>query len=339
MNTPLRNISTAWTARRRFSQSRRRHAPHQVHQGAAARRACLSDAGYRPAGSVRGARRAHRVDQRRARPHHCGSRKCTAPSTEMISGGALCVVKVDTGEPLALVSYPTYDAATMLENYETLVADENARFITARSWAFTPPGSTFKPCTATAALAEGIISPDAHAEDRRSVHQVHRRRLRPRVLDLLDLQIHPRRDQRRAGDHLLLQLLLLLFRRRARHRQDGVLRQALRSRRAHRHRAARGHRPDVPQSFKEQYTGISWFQGDTLQTPSASRSPNSRRCRWRSIARPSPTAARAQRLHSQGSAGYDYSKRSSSAKRKCSASSISIPRSSANPVRHVRRAL
>ena len=35
-------------------------------------------------------------------------------------------MNVKTGEPLALVSWPTYDAATMLENYETLVADTNA---------------------------------------------------------------------------------------------------------------------------------------------------------------------------------------------------------------------
>ena len=80
-------------------------------------------------------------------------------STEMISGGALCVVKVDTGEPLALVSYPTYDAATMLENYETLVADENAPLYNRALMGVYAPGSTFKPCTATALLAEGIISP------------------------------------------------------------------------------------------------------------------------------------------------------------------------------------
>ena len=80
-------------------------------------------------------------------------------STEMISGGALCVVKVDTGEPLALVSYPTYDAATMLDNYETLVADENAPLYNRALMGVYAPGSTFKPCTATALLAEGIISP------------------------------------------------------------------------------------------------------------------------------------------------------------------------------------
>ena len=80
-------------------------------------------------------------------------------STEMISGGALCVVKVDTGEPLALVSYPTYDAATMLDNYETLVADENAPLYNRALMGVYAPGSTFKPCTATALLAEKVISP------------------------------------------------------------------------------------------------------------------------------------------------------------------------------------
>ena len=60
----------------------------------------------------------------------------------MISGGALCVVKVDTGEPLALVSYPTYDAATMLDNYETLVADENAPLYNRALMGVYAPGSS-----------------------------------------------------------------------------------------------------------------------------------------------------------------------------------------------------
>ena len=45
---------------------------------------------------------------------------------EMVTGGSLCVVNVKTGEPLALVSWPTYDAATMLDDYEDLLADTNA---------------------------------------------------------------------------------------------------------------------------------------------------------------------------------------------------------------------
>ncbi len=78
---------------------------------------------------------------------------------EMITGAAMCVVKVDTGEPLALASWPTYNASTMLEDYETLVADPNAPLYNRALMGVYAPGSTFKPCTATALIQEGIVSP------------------------------------------------------------------------------------------------------------------------------------------------------------------------------------
>ena len=78
---------------------------------------------------------------------------------ELITGGAIAVVDVNTGEPLALANWPTYDAATLLENYETLLADENAPLYNRALMGTYAPGSTFKPCTATALMAENIISP------------------------------------------------------------------------------------------------------------------------------------------------------------------------------------
>ena len=78
---------------------------------------------------------------------------------EVISGGAVCVVKVDTGEPLALASWPGYNAATMMEDYEELLADEKAPLFNRCLMGVYAPGSTFKPCTATALLSERIISP------------------------------------------------------------------------------------------------------------------------------------------------------------------------------------
>ena len=80
-------------------------------------------------------------------------------SEEMISGGAAVVVDVNTGEPLALASWPGYNAATMLEDYEALVADENAPLYNRALMGVYAPGSTFKPCTSTALLAEKILSP------------------------------------------------------------------------------------------------------------------------------------------------------------------------------------
>jgi len=75
-----------------------------------------------------------------------------------ITGAAAVVVKVDTGEPLALASWPTYDLSSLMENYEEIsTADNDPLFNRALMGAYAP-GSTFKPCTSIAALTEGQIS-------------------------------------------------------------------------------------------------------------------------------------------------------------------------------------
>ncbi len=76
---------------------------------------------------------------------------------ELVTGGAVVVVDVNTGEPLVLASWPTYDAATMLEDYEELLANENDPLYNRALMGVYAPGSTFKPCTATALLAEKLI--------------------------------------------------------------------------------------------------------------------------------------------------------------------------------------
>ena len=78
---------------------------------------------------------------------------------ELVTGGAVVVVDVNTGEPLALASWPTYNAATMLEDYEELLANENDPLYNRALMGVYAPGSTFKPCTATALMAEGWITP------------------------------------------------------------------------------------------------------------------------------------------------------------------------------------
>lgn len=78
---------------------------------------------------------------------------------ELVTGGAIAVVDVNTGEPLALASWPTYNAATMLEDYEELLANENDPLYNRALMGVYAPGSTFKPCTATALMAEGWITP------------------------------------------------------------------------------------------------------------------------------------------------------------------------------------
>ena len=78
---------------------------------------------------------------------------------EIITGGALVAIDVDTGEPLCIASYPTYNLETFIEDYSDLLADEETyplvnRCLTGLYY----PGSTFKPVTALAALKENKIS-------------------------------------------------------------------------------------------------------------------------------------------------------------------------------------
>jgi penicillin-binding protein 2 len=81
-------------------------------------------------------------------------------------GGALVAMNVNTGEILALASNPTFDPSVYVGNVEPKelerLADKSANYPTLnRSVAGTyPPGSTFKPITALAALQEGMLSAD-----------------------------------------------------------------------------------------------------------------------------------------------------------------------------------
>ena len=75
------------------------------------------------------------------------------------NAGAAVAVNVKTGGVLAAVNYPTYTYKQYTEDYDSLVKDTKGRplFDRAFSGAY-PPGSTFKPAVASAALQEGVIS-------------------------------------------------------------------------------------------------------------------------------------------------------------------------------------
>jgi len=75
-----------------------------------------------------------------------------------ITGAAAVVVDVRTGEPLAMASWPTYDVSTIIENYSDLMAEANAPLFNRALMGAYAPGSTFKPCTAIAALTSGIVN-------------------------------------------------------------------------------------------------------------------------------------------------------------------------------------
>ena len=84
---------------------------------------------------------------------------------QLIDGGAVVVIDVDTGEPLAIASYPTYDASSILEDWDELVSAEGNPLFNYALNGIYAPGSTFKPVTAIAALNEGVITTTTTIED------------------------------------------------------------------------------------------------------------------------------------------------------------------------------
>ena len=76
-------------------------------------------------------------------------------------GAGLAVVKVGTGEVLALVSYPMYDLAAYIQDstYRAkLNTDESLPLVNRATTGRYPPGSTYKPMIAVAALEEGVVT-------------------------------------------------------------------------------------------------------------------------------------------------------------------------------------
>lgn len=73
-----------------------------------------------------------------------------------ITGAAIAVVDVKTGEPLALASWPSYDVSTIIDKYQELLDTPNAPLFNRTLMGAYAPGSTFKPCVAIAILTEGI---------------------------------------------------------------------------------------------------------------------------------------------------------------------------------------
>ncbi len=72
--------------------------------------------------------------------------------------GAAVVIDVNTGDTLALASYPTYDVSQFNSIYSDLLNNEANPMINRAVSGLYSPGSTFKPLTAIAGLQEGRIS-------------------------------------------------------------------------------------------------------------------------------------------------------------------------------------
>ena len=77
---------------------------------------------------------------------------------EVIRGAGVAVLDVDSAGVLALASYPTYDLSTYLQNATALNQDPTAPLYNRATQGRYPPGSTFKPLMAVAALEEGAVT-------------------------------------------------------------------------------------------------------------------------------------------------------------------------------------
>jgi penicillin-binding protein 2 len=84
----------------------------------------------------------------------------------LAEGGAVTVVKVGTGEVLALASYPTFNLKTFSDDYSKLLSDPLAPLYNRATQGAYSPGSTFKPVTAIAGLQEGAIDTDTKIYDK-----------------------------------------------------------------------------------------------------------------------------------------------------------------------------
>lgn len=83
--------------------------------------------------------------------------------SEDTQGGAVVVQDVNDGSILAMASYPTFDLSTVYQDTQTYNAalnDPLKPFNNRATNGTYPPGSTFKPLVAIAALQEGVVTPE-----------------------------------------------------------------------------------------------------------------------------------------------------------------------------------
>jgi penicillin-binding protein 2 len=99
-----------------------------------------------------------RTDRAQLRAERTAAGEYDPDMKDEITGAAIVVVNVKTGEPLAIASWPTFDVSTIIEKYSELLATPNAPLFNRALMGAYAPGSTFKPCVAIACLTEGIIN-------------------------------------------------------------------------------------------------------------------------------------------------------------------------------------
>ena len=83
-----------------------------------------------------------------------------------VEGGAAVAIDVNTGEILVMASWPTYSLETFQKDYTANATDPLSPFLNRTIQSVYSPGSTFKMCTALAALEEGEITPRTKIADK-----------------------------------------------------------------------------------------------------------------------------------------------------------------------------
>lgn len=76
------------------------------------------------------------------------------------NAGAAVVLDVNTGDCLAMASYPTYDMSRFDEDYSILSTDSATPMVNRAVSGMYSPGSTFKPLVAIAGLQSGVLASD-----------------------------------------------------------------------------------------------------------------------------------------------------------------------------------
>lgn len=85
--------------------------------------------------------------------------------------GSIVITDVNTGEVLAMVTYPSYDNNKLANKidwdyYQTLLENQSLPLLNRPTQQLTATGSTFKPLMALASFAEGVIDPHTKIEDK-----------------------------------------------------------------------------------------------------------------------------------------------------------------------------
>ncbi len=83
---------------------------------------------------------------------------------KLADSGAVSAVDPNTGQVLALASYPSFDLATFTDNYSTLVNDEKQPLFNRALHGNYAPGSTFKLAVSAAALTCGEVTGSSAVE-------------------------------------------------------------------------------------------------------------------------------------------------------------------------------